>query len=212
MPNAFKPEERFPAFSREDMIPLIDMNAIKRFLGVETDGDGHAWTRVDKSEIDEITFDAQTETKKYIDTKNDYTYINSYNMSEPQEIITDGNNECYSLLYEYSMHRPTGSDAEVPCMQLFPSVMEPGKADAFLFENAMLVPGTINFVDKKLTFTMQFNGDMQRGIGEKDETTGRFKYTEVTDEDKDDQVETLSAKSVTTTAKKSTFAADSESK
>lgn len=204
MANAFNPETTFPDFNRSDFIPIIDMNTIKRLLGIETD-DGFAWCRVDKSEQYDFAPNAQTETKKYIDSKNDYTYISSYNPSMEQEIIIDGNNECYSLMHEYKIKFPTGADAEVPCALIEPSTMQVGVADALVWEKAMLVPGNTNSVDKKMSFTMNFNGDMRRGTGAKNAETGRFEIA-FDDEDKGGEVETLSAKST----KASAFKAESD--
>lgn len=206
MPNeATDSATRFSDFSRDRFIPLIDANAIRRLVGMDTIDEGHAWARVDKSEVFDFAFNPQENTKGYIDTANDSTFVEKYQPQMDQEIIVDGNNEVYSLMYEYSMHFPTGSDAEIPCAVIMPSVKDDSVADAFLWEQAILSPSNINTIDKKLTFSMKFNGEMKRGTGAKNAETGRFEIA-FDDEDKGGEVETLSAKST----KASAFKAESD--
>lgn len=177
--TGWKEDIRFSDFSRDKFIPLIDANFIRELVGwpkIETK-DGHAWARVNKSEQFSLELSPQTETKGYIDTANDTTRTTSYQVSQEQEIIIDGNNEVYALMYEYTMHFPVGSDAQVPNMLIMPSVTDPEVADAFLWEDAMLTPVSINTIDKKLTFTINYNGEYQRGTGSKDEETQRFVFT-----------------------------------
>lgn len=201
---------RFPDFSRDKFIPAIDANAIRKFIGWDTieTSDGHAWARVDKSEQFNIELSPNTETKGYIDTANDTERMVSYQVSQEQEIIIDGNNEVYALMYEYTMHFPVGSDAIVPNLLLAPSVVDPDVVDAFLWNEAILTPVSINTIDKKLTFNISYNGAFERGTGAKDETTGRFLFTPSGDEKPDTppaeepEVQTLSAKSVKAAAAK----------
>lgn len=211
MPNeAVDSATRFPDFSRDKFIPIIDANTIRRFIGWDTEGDGFAWARVDKSEVFELALNPEENTKGYIDTANDSTFVEKYSTQMDQEIVVDGNNEVYALMYEFMMHFPTGSDAEVPCALIMPSVKDPSNAaDAFLWKNAILSPSTLNTVDKKLSFAMKFNGAMERGTGALNTETGRFEITIPTDggsNDEGGEVETLSAKST----KASTFKAESD--
>lgn len=172
------PTTRFADFSRDRFVPLIDGNTIRRLVGMTPEGDSFAWARVDKSEVFELAFNPEENTRGYIDTPNDATFVEKYGLQMDQEIVIDGNNETYSLMYEYAMHFPTGSDAEVPCALIMPNVKDPaGSADAFLWRQAILSPAGINTIDKKLTFSMKFNGAMERGTGAKNETTGRFEIT-----------------------------------
>lgn len=171
---------RFPDFSRDKFVPCIDGNKIRRLIGQTEEGTGYAWARVDKSEVFDLALNPQEVTKAYIETANDETSINSYQPQLDQEIVIDGNNEVYSLMYEFFMHMPTGSDAEVPCMLIMPSVTDPDVADAYVWDKAILSPSNLNTVDKKLTFSMKLNGAMKRGTGEKG-TSGRFEFTETTE-------------------------------
>lgn len=188
--------QTFPAFDRSMFIPLIDANAIRAYLGEELVGTGHDWVRIDKSEIFELQFNPQTETKAYIVNKNDETSLTSYQTAMDQEIVIDGNNQLYSLMYRFAMKFPVGSDAEVPVLLCAPSVVTPGAIDGYLWEHALITIGSLNSVDKKLTFTLNLNGDNTEGVVTT--TDGGFTFTEGTAVQ---SVSMFSADSKKTTAK-----------
>lgn len=177
-------EKRFPDFDRSKFIPLFDGNAVRRFLGIEEVGEPGSvdLIRIGKSTIFTYSPNAQTETQAFIETANDYTYIKNYAPTMPQEVMIDGNDPAYALMYEFTMHHPTGSDAEIPNYLAAPSVTTPGEMDMFAWPTAMMVPGDLSPVDKKLNFTINYNGEMERGTGERDETTGKFKFVPKADE------------------------------
>lgn len=170
-------EVKFQAFDRSQFIPLIDGNAIRRLLGEEPVGTGKDYIRIDKSEVWALQFNPQTETKGYIVNKNDETTLTSYQTAMDQEIVIDGNNPLYSLMYRFAMKFPVGSDAEVPTLLCAPSVVTPGAIDGYEWEHALITIGELNSVDKKLTFTLNLNGDNTEGIVTKDDN-GKFVYTE----------------------------------
>lgn len=170
--------QTFPAFDRSMFIPLLDLNKIVQLTGFGTaNGTGHYWGRIDKSEIYELQFNPQTETKAYIVSKNDETAITSYQTAMDQEIVIDGNNPIYANMYELAMKFPVGTDAEVPVLLCSPSVRVPGAIDGFLWEHALITFNSINAVDKKLSFTLNLNGDSVRGTVEKKDD-GTFEFTE----------------------------------
>lgn len=166
----------FPAFDRSMFIPLIDANAIRKYLGIDPVGTGADYLRIDKSEIFELQFNPQTETKAYIVNKNDETSLTSYQTSMDQEIVIDGNNPLYSLMYRFAMKFPVGSDAEVPTLLCAPSVVTPGDIDGYLWEHALITIGSLNSVDKKLSFTLNLNGDNKEGSVTNED--GKFTFTE----------------------------------
>lgn len=168
--------DTFPAFDRSMFIPLIDLNKIYKLTGFKTAGTGYDFGRIDKSEVFELQFNPQTETKAYIVNKNDETSIKSYQTSMEQEIVIDGNNPIYAAMYEFAMKFPVGSDAEIPTLLCAPSVREAGKIDGYLWKNALITITSLNAVDKKLGFTLNLNGDCERGTVTKDED-GKFEFT-----------------------------------
>lgn len=200
-PTGWSADINFPAFSRDKFIIALNANRIRKLVGWDTigDADDYVWARVDKSEQYALELSPQTETKAYIDTKIDTTNTTSYQISMNQEIIVDGNNEMYALMYEYTMKHPVGSDALVEALMIMPSVTDPDVNDAFLYKEAMLTPQNLNpATDKKLTFLINFNGEQTRGTGAKDETTGRFKFTEL---GSTPEVQTFSLNNTTKTTK-----------
>lgn len=169
--------QTFPAFDRSMFIPLIEQNKIRKLTGYGTVTSGDDWGRIGKSEVFDLAFNPQTETKGYIENKNDQTTLTSYQVSQDQEIVIDGNDPIYALMYEFAMMFPVGSDAEVPVLLAAPSVRTPGEIDGFLWRDALISLSNLNSVDKKLTFTLNLNGDVKRGIVTKDDD-GKFAFTD----------------------------------
>lgn len=172
--------QTFPAFDRSMFIPFLEMNKIRKLTGFGTATDGDDWGRIGKSEVFDLAFNPQTETKGYIENKNDQTTLTSYQVSQEQEIVIDGNDQIYALMYEFAMMFPVGSDAEVPVLLAAPSVRTPGDIDGFLWRDALISLSNLNSVDKKLTFTLNLNGDVERGIITKGDD-GKFTFTDATE-------------------------------
>lgn len=156
-------DKTFPAFTRDKFIPLFDANTVRKLTGFGTPSTGLDLTRINKSTVFELAFNPQEETYQYIDSANDETSITSYQPSMDQEILVDGNNECYALLYEYAIKFPIGTEAVVPIVLVAPSVTDPDVNDALLWSGATLVCNTLNTQEKKLTFKLNLNGDHERG-------------------------------------------------
>lgn len=169
----------FPAFDRSMFVPLIEANVIKKLTGYGTVGTGDDWTRIDKSTVFDLAFNPNTETKSYIDNKNDINELTSYTPSMEQEIVIDGNNPLYALMYEFAMAFPVGSDAEIPTMLVMPSVRTKDVMDAFVWRKALVTLNNLNTVDKKISFTLNLNGDMERGTATV--TDGKFTYVAATE-------------------------------
>ena len=143
--------------TRDLFIPLIDRNAL-----AGNGAEGHAWTRVDKSTVFELSFNPQEETYGYIDAANDSTEVTSYQPELPQEIVLDSGNPLYAAMFDFCMRFPVGTDANVPCLVVAPAA--DGKPTrGFLWEDATVSPQALNTVDGILTFTMKLNGAVQEG-------------------------------------------------
>lgn len=155
--------------TRNLFIPLVDAT-----LGAEKGT--YNWTRIDKSTIFELSFNPTEETAGYIDTANDSTYIKSYAPELPQEIVLDNDNPLYKVMFPFMMSMPTGSSANVPCMLVVPNIATGAATDAFVWDDAIVSPQTINTIDGKLTFTLKLNGDPKQGTVTN--TNGTFTFTE----------------------------------
>lgn len=149
---------------------FLDRN---RLLGL--DAEGYDWVRIRKSTQFELTWNPQSETKGYIDSPSDTTELTSYQVSMAQETVTNGD-EMYTALETYARRKPIGGDAVVPAMLVFPDA-EGKPTSAELYDEATVIPDTLNTVDGVITFTINFNGTEKQGtvaVGE----DGKVVFTE----------------------------------
>lgn len=156
--------------TRDQFVPLLDSTK-----GAEPGT--YTWVRIDKSTTFELSFNPQEETVGYIDSANDSTYIKSYAPELPQEIILDSENACYKLVHDHMMSFPTGTNAVIPVMLVWPSD-SPGTANAMVWDEAVVSPGTVNTIDGKDTFTLKLNGTPQKGTATALEGNWTFSPTE----------------------------------
>lgn len=202
-------DNTFPAFDRSMFIPFIELNKIRKLTDFGTPTTGEDWGRIGKSEVFDLAFNPQTETKAYIENKNDETTLKSYQVSQAQEIAIDGNDPIYDLMYELAMKFPVGSDAVIPVLLAAPSVRYQNAIDGFRWQDALITIGNLNTVDKKITFTLNLNGDVERG--EVTVTDGKFEFTPnvIAGENSDVETQSLDTQQVSTfSAKKATAAKD----
>lgn len=149
--------------TRNLFVPYVDANTMKRAIGETVEGDGYAWTQIDKSTIFALAFNPQEETSGYIDEANDTTYVKSYQPELPQEIILDNTNPLFAIMYPFCMAMPTGGDAEVPVLLRTPDMTTGEATEGTLWKKAIVSPTDLNTVDGKLTFTLKLNGGFDRG-------------------------------------------------
>lgn len=155
--------------TRDKFIPYIDANAIKRFLKLEAT-EGYDWVRIDKSTIFDFAFNPQEETSGFIDSANDSSYVKSYQPNLPQEIILDSDNPLFELMYQFTMHFPTGSNAVVPALLATPNLATGMPTNGILWDEHIISPTDLNTVDGKLLWDMKLNGTPQHGTVTMDET------------------------------------------
>lgn len=142
--------------ARSKFVPLIDITR-----GAEAGV--HTWKPIDLSTVFELAYNPQTETYGYICNDTDSTEIKSYQPAMEQEIKISRGNPIYDFMLDFMRGMPTGSAAEVPVMVVYPDKTTGEATDADLWEHAVIYPGTINTVDGKLTFTLNFNGAHTQG-------------------------------------------------
>lgn len=140
--------------TRDLYVPYLDLN--------KGEGDTYDWCRIDKSTVFEFSFNPSEETYGYIDSANDTTLITSYAATMEQEIILDNDNAMYAFMYEFCMGMPTGTSASIPAL-----LAEPDSDGAVtrgrLWAEATVSPGSLNTVDGKLSFTINYNGTQTVG-------------------------------------------------
>lgn len=142
--------------TRDLFVPFIDTT-----FG-ETAGT-YTWVPVDLSTVFEFAFNPSTENYSYICYANDTTEVTGYAPTMDQEIVLDSSNPLYKAMREWMMSFPTGSKAKVPLMVVMPDMKTDKPTEGYMWADGSISPGSINTVDGKLTFTLNFNGDVTEG-------------------------------------------------
>lgn len=118
-----------------------------------------SWARIDKSTIFSLNPNPQTETQDYICYETPVTVIDHYEPELPQEIAMYEGNPMYDFVYGLFYNLPVGEDAVVESLICFPGTDK----KAWKIDETTLVLGEMNTVDKKISFTLNFGGDIARG-------------------------------------------------
>lgn len=150
------PQTQTVSLTRDKFVPLIDLTR-----GAEAGT--YDWAPIDLSTIFEFAFNPSTETYSYICYPNDVTEITSYAPSMEQEIKITKDNPIYDFMLAYMREMPTGDAAKVPLMVVWPDKTTGASTVADVWDDAIVSPGSVNTVDGKLTFTLNFNGDRTTG-------------------------------------------------
>ena len=135
---------------------------------------------IDLSTVFEFAFNPNTETYTYICYANDTTETTGYAPTMEQEIVLDNENPLYKAMYPFMMSMPTGSKCKVPCLMVEPDMETGEPTRGRLWPDATVSPGTVNTVDGKLTFTLNFNGEAVEGSVSK--TDGKVAFTPDSDD------------------------------
>lgn len=144
--------------TRNLFVPMLDVDVLK-----ESPTETAEYVPIDLSTIFEFAFNPNTETYSYICYANDTTETTGYAPTMEQEIVLDNSNPLFKVLYPFCMSMPTGSKCTVPCLLVEPDMSTGKPTRGRLWKEATISPGTVNTVDGKLTFTLNFNGDQQQG-------------------------------------------------
>lgn len=144
------------SLTRDKFVPLIDLTR-----GAEAGT--YDWAPIDLSTVFEMAYNPTTNTLSYICYPNDVTELSSYAPSMAQEIKIEKDNPIYDFMLAYMREMPTGNAAQVPIMVVYPDKTTGAPTEADVWDEAVLVPDTINTVDGKLTFTLNFNGTRRSG-------------------------------------------------
>ena len=130
-------------------IPFIDVS----------ENDAPIWKRIDKSTIFEIEMNAKTESCDYISQETPTEEIVSYAPSMNQEIATYRGNPIYETMFRRFYECSTAHGRSLIC---FPEDGS-GQKKAWLVEDTAFVLSAMNWAEGKITWSMRFGGDIQRG-------------------------------------------------
>ena len=130
-------------------IPFIDVS----------ESDAPVWKRIDKSTIFEIEMNAETESCDYISQEMPTEEIVSYAPSMDQEIATYRGNPIYEFMFRKFYNCSTAHGKSLIC---FPAD-ESGRQQAWMVADTAFVLDAMNWAEGKITWSMRFGGDIQRG-------------------------------------------------
>lgn len=143
----------------------ITKNYFIPFLDVARDMTGEApnWTRIDKSTVFALAANPQTNDYDYICYAGPQTELESYKPSMDQEIATYRGNAMYDFIFSMYFDLDI-TEANVPALLVFPAESDAANTlPAWNCPNAQVVLNELNAVDGKITFTINFGGDIERG-------------------------------------------------
>ena len=117
------------------------------------------WARIDKSTVFEIVMNAETETQDYISQELPTEEIKNFAPSMDQEIATYKGNKIYEFMVDLFYHRKIHHGKVLLC---FPE-NEKGEKLAWMVTDVVFVLGSMNWAESKLTWSMNFGGDVIEG-------------------------------------------------
>lgn len=142
--------------TRNLFIPFIDTSKGK-VAGT------YKWAPIDLSTKFELSYNPQTDTKSYINSKNDTTVVTGYQPELPQEIVHDNTNPLYKFMDEFLNSYPVGADCKVPVMIVRPALDTGKPTVAQVWDGATVTGDTLNTVDGNVSFKLSLNGDPING-------------------------------------------------
>ena len=122
------------------------------------------WARLRKSTVFDLAFNPEVETSDYIDQQFPSDVLKHYKPTMEQETMLEEGDGLFDYMFTLMNALPTGSSAVRPVLFVFPKVAS-GAEDAFV---AWKVDCTVSFsnynpVEKKLSFSLAFAGDIVHG-------------------------------------------------
>lgn len=138
---------------KKGFIPYLDVSGT-----VNTENWAPQWKRIDRSTVFAYNPNPQTETLDYISYDTPITEVTRYEPSLPQEIACYKGNAVYDYLLGMLLDMPVGSACYVPCL-----LRMGDDSSALQIKQTTLVLGELNAVDGKISFTLNFGGDIEKG-------------------------------------------------
>ena len=131
------------------------------------------WARIDKSTILEISMNAETESQDYISQELPTEEIKNYAPAMDQEIATYRNNPIYEFMVNLFYHRKIHHGKALLC---FPPNGK-GEKLAWMVTDMVYVLNAMNWAEGKLTWSMNFGGDIIEGTYEVNSDTGEITFS-----------------------------------
>lgn len=122
------------------------------------------WKRVRKSTVFDLAFNPETETQDYIDQRFPTDTLKSYKPSMEQETMLEEGDALFDEMFELMNSLPTGTNAIKPVLFVFPKkATSPATSFVAWKVDCMISFSNYNTVDRKLSFSLSFAGDIDYG-------------------------------------------------
>ena len=123
------------------------------FINTSTTSD-KVWSRIGKSTIFSLAFNAKTEESDYIEDESPTTELTSYVPSMDQELVTNEGDAAFDFIYSLAKKRATGEDAKKEFLLVFAGTKTP--YDAWNCPSCTIEIKELNTVEQKITFALHF--------------------------------------------------------
>ncbi|MEG0767947.1 MAG: hypothetical protein RR482_09540 [Clostridia bacterium] len=146
------------------MLTQWEKHMTKLFIDAGTGTAGAAaWSRIGKSTVFDLALNAEPETLNSLEDQMPTDVIKNYKPTMAQELYTLAGDPAFDVLYGKFYDLPTGSDADIKVLIVFPKAGTTAGTFQAWQVTATLIINNYNPVDKKLTFNLNFSGDISRG-------------------------------------------------
>ncbi|WP_147612326.1 hypothetical protein [Treponema pectinovorum] len=120
------------------------------------------WVQIEKSTDNTITMNAETEDRDFITDEQATTILTKYKPSMSEPITLFKGNGDYEYFWDKFYNGAVGSNATTQILVVFMNEEKSAAYQAWLCD-CVLVCDNLNPVDGTLTFTINFNGTIEKG-------------------------------------------------
>lgn len=137
------------------------------FLFVDTakgETNEYNWARVGKSTVFDLTLNAKTEERAYIEDETPTDELMYYKPLISQELATFKGDKAFDAIYEDLYTLPVGEGAKKKALLVFPGNVgtdDTPKMRAWLVDTTCILKN-LNMVDEKILFDLNFGGNIER--------------------------------------------------
>ena len=122
------------------------------------------WKRLRKSTVFDLAFNPETETQDYIDQRFPTDILKNYKPSMDQETMLEEGDELFEEMFPMMNELPTGTNAIKPVLIVFPKkATDPATSFLAWKVDCSISFSNLNTVDRKLSFSLAFAGDIDYG-------------------------------------------------
>lgn len=135
------------------------------FAGISATEDGTiTWARIGKSTIFDLSLNPNVKSSNYIEDELPTDEVDYYAPKLPQELAAYKGDPAFDYFYDMMYNLPTGRDLIKPVLLVFGG--EAGTAEApakAWLVDATVILNNFNTVEEKITFDLNFGGNIKRG-------------------------------------------------